>query len=172
MGVSLVSHPDKNIVGLVGLGMETVAFLGIFVLAVLASMKAGSGSPRRRSRTTYWIGMCVMVPLALATFPLAPKAMQALAVIASFGWDSYAEGLHVVNKHGLLSDGRFLGIFWSAATGVGCIVLDFFWVIPIAAWHYHFNPRQQPRPSVDPMNGARANGTAEPAAASERGGMS
>jgi hypothetical protein len=139
-----MSHPDKFAVGLLSLGMGMIAFFGIFALSVIASMKAGSASTHPRSRTIYWIGMTVMVPLALATFPLAPKVMKALAVIASFGWDAYADGLRVVNKHGLLSDGRFLGVFWSAAMGVGCIILDFIWTIPIAAWHYYFHPRQQP----------------------------
>jgi hypothetical protein len=167
-----MSHPDKYAVGLLGFGMMVVAFMSIFALAVIACMNAQRVVPQRRSRTTYWIGMTLMVPLALATFPLAPRAMQALAVITSFSWDAYAEGLRVVNKHGQLSDGRFLSVFWSAAMGVGCIVLDFFWVIPIGAWHCRFHPRPQPGPGVDPARVVQGNGAAGPAAAPDRGGMS
>ncbi|MBO0698618.1 MAG: hypothetical protein J2P46_09505, partial [Zavarzinella sp.] len=97
------------------------------------------------SRTLYWAGLLVIVPLGLATMPTAPKVMRAVTVIASFGWDAYAGGLRVVSKHGELSDGRFLSTFWSAATGVGSIVLEFVWVIPVLAWHYRFRPRRPGR---------------------------
>ena len=137
-----MGHPDHYAVGLLSFGMMVVAFVGGFVLTLLACAKAHRVLPARRRRATYWIGMALLASLCLATFPLAPKLMRALAVIASFGWDAYAGGLRVVNKHGLLSDGRFLSVFWAAATGVGCLVLDFFWVIPIAAWYCHFNPRR------------------------------
>jgi hypothetical protein len=163
-----MSHPDKYAVGLLGFGMMAVAFLGILALAVVACANAHRVLPGRRSRTTYWVGMAVMGPLALATFPLAPKAMQALAVIASFGWDAYAEGLRVVSKHGQLSDGRFLSVFWSAAVGVGCIALDFFWAIPITAWHCHFNPRRGPGDAASPAGVARMHGAVAPGASAGR----
>jgi hypothetical protein len=135
-----MGHPDRYAVGLLGFGMMAGALLGIFALTLIACANARRVLPQRRARAIYWIGMALMVPLALGTFPLAPQLMRALAVIASFGWDAYAGGLRVVNKHGLLSDGRFLSVFWTAATGVGCIVLDFLWVMPITSWHCHFNP--------------------------------
>jgi hypothetical protein len=138
-------------VGLLGLGMMVVAVLVMMAAAVLAYLNAHRVLPRRRSRLTYWIGMAVLVPAVVATFPLAPNVMQALAVIASFGWDAYAGGLRVVSKHGQLSNGDFLGVFWSAAIGVGCIVLDFFWVIPMTAWHGHFTA--PPEAAGDPIEG-------------------
>jgi hypothetical protein len=138
-----MGHPDDVAVGLLGLAMAAVAFLGILAFTVIACAKAHRLLPERRSRAVYWIGMAVMVPLCLVTFPIAPLVMQALAVIGEFGWDAYAGGLRVVDKHGLLSDGQFLSVFWTAAMGIGCIVLDFWWVIPITVWHCHFNPRRQ-----------------------------
>jgi hypothetical protein len=137
-----MGHPDDVAVGLLGLAMGAVAFLGILALTVIACANAHRLLPARRSRAVYWIGMAVMVPLCLMTFPFAPRVMRAVAVVGEFGWDAYAGGLRVVDKHGVLSDGRFLSVFWTATMGVGCIVLDFWWVIPITAWHCHFNPRR------------------------------
>src|SRR4051812_11263024 len=124
-----MSHPDKYLVGLLSLGMAAVGMLTIAGLALVACAKAHWVLPRNRSRTTYWVGMVVLAPLWLATFPLSPKVMGAVAVIASFGWDAYADGLRVAGKHGQLSDGRFLSVFWAAAAPVGCILLDFAWAI-------------------------------------------
>lgn len=136
-----MTHPDKYGVGLLTLSMVTFAFLILFGVSLLAIHNAHRVLPANRFRTTYWIGMVLMVPLWIAIFPLAPRVSQAVAVIASFGWDAYDGGLRVVNRHCQLSDGRFLSVFWAAAAHVGCMVLDFCWVIPVAAWHYHFNPR-------------------------------
>jgi hypothetical protein len=144
-----MGHPDQYAVGLLGFGMMVVGFPIIFALTVVAGLNSHRLLPERRSRASYWIGMALMVPLALVTFPLSPELMRALAVVASFGWDAYADGLRMINKHGLLSDGRFLSVFWTAATGVGCIVLDFFWVIPITAWYFHFNPGRLARERVN-----------------------
>ena len=153
-----MSHPDKYAVGLLGLGMAALALLMGLGIAVFVCCNTHRFLPLRRSRTTYWIGMALMVPPWLATFPLAPKAMQALAVIASFGWDAYADGLRVISKHGQLSDGRFLGVFWAAAMGVGCVVLDFSWVIPVTAWHCHFNPSRKLQGGVAPTGVVRLDG--------------
>ncbi len=152
-----MSHPDHYAVGLLGLGLGAVAFLGIFALTLLACHYAERVLPQRRSRTTYWLGMAVLALLCIATFPLAPKVMRAAAVIASFGWDAYAGGLRVVSKHGQLADGRFLGVFWTAAMGVGCLVLDFWWVIPATAWYVHFNPPRQPGHTGTPADAARGS---------------
>jgi hypothetical protein len=165
-----MSHPDKYGVGLLGLGMGAAAFLIGLTVLVIALLYAHRVLPRSRSRLLYWSGIAVMVPIALATFPLAPKVMQALAVIASFGWDAYDGGLRVVGKHGQLSDGRFLSVFWTAATGVGCLVLDFFWFIPITVWYCHFNPRQEPEGGIGSTEAPHVSEPGEPGAPNPHGG--
>jgi hypothetical protein len=139
-GSDSMSHPDKYAVGLVAIGMGFVALILLITFSIIAFLNAYRVLPLRRSRTVFWIGMIVIVPAWLATFLVAPKFVHALAVVAEFGWDAYAEGLRVVNKHGLLSDGRFLSVFWAAASGVLILVLDFVWAIPVTAWYCHFNP--------------------------------
>lgn len=140
-----MSHPDKYAVGLLSLGMMFLSLVIGIVVLVVAFLHAHRVLPRRRSRLVFWLGMAVMVPLPLISFPLAPELMHALAVIGSFGWEAYENGLRVVSKHGELSDGRFLSVFWSAAMGIGILVLDFCWLIPITVWYCHFNPRPEPR---------------------------
>src|SRR5262249_56989512 len=90
-------------------------------LAVIVSVcrSAHPVWPARRSRTTYRIGMVVLVPLMLAGCILVPRFIGDVAVIASYGWEAHAEGLRVVDRHGQLSDGRYLGVFWAAAFGAG-----------------------------------------------------
>ncbi len=139
-----MAPPDNDLVGLLGLAMAALGVPAALVVLVLVCRHAGRVLPRRRSRTTYWLGMAVLVPLALAACLLTPRALGDGAVIASFGWDAYAEGLRVVNKHGQLSDGRYLGVFWAAAFGAGWFPLWLLYGIPVAAWHCHFNPRRQP----------------------------
>src|SRR5260370_41979023 len=112
-----MAHPDKYVVGLLGLGMAALGVLIALAVLVMVCLNAHRVLPRRRFRTTYWIGMAVLAPLALAACLLTPRVVGDVAVIASFGWDAYAEGLRVVNKHGQLSDGRYLSVFWAAAFG-------------------------------------------------------
>jgi hypothetical protein len=141
-----MSHPDKYVVGPLGLGMAALGVVLAFgVLAILA-LNSHRFLPLRRSRTTFWLGMAVLVPLACAGLPIfTSQAVQHLAVIASDGWDTYADGLRVINKHGQLSDGRFLSVFWAAAMGGGAFVISLFCVIPATVWYLHFNPSRDPR---------------------------
>src|SRR4051794_5174083 len=105
-----MSHPDKYAVGLLGLGMLFLALVIGLAVYVVAILNAHRVLPRRRSRLIFWLGMAVMAPLPLVSFPLAPELMHALAVIGSFGREAYDNGLRVVSKHGELSDGRFLSV--------------------------------------------------------------
>jgi hypothetical protein len=138
-----MSHPDKWAVGPLGLGMAALGLLIDLAVLVLVMRNAYRVLPLRRSRRTYWIGMALLVPLFLAAALITPKVIGAIAVIASLGWDAYAEGLRVINKHGQLSDGRFLGIFWAAVFGAGWFPIWGLFTIPVVAWHCHFNPSRR-----------------------------
>jgi hypothetical protein len=136
-----MSPPDSYVVGLLGLGMAALGVvLGFGVLAILV-LNSHRFLPLRRSRATYWAGMAVLVPVAFVALPpVSAQVVQHLAVIASNGWDAYADGLRVINKHGELSNGRYLGVFWSAAMGGGMVSLIVASVIPVTVWYLHFNP--------------------------------
>jgi len=138
-----MTHPDNVAVGLLGLAMFAVGGLTIIALTLLAAHYSYRFLPLRRSRTLFWIGTIIGVVFALAVLQVAAKAMHALAVIASFGWDAYADGLRVINKHGQLSDGRFLNIFWAAASGAGTVLLMLLAVSPVTVWYLHFHPRRK-----------------------------
>ena len=79
-----MSHPDKYVVGLLGLGMAAVGLLLAFVVLIVAA-HAHRLLPGRRSRTTYWLGMALLGPLAIAACLVTPKVIADVAVIASFG---------------------------------------------------------------------------------------
>ena len=159
-----MAHPDKSVVGLLGLGMAAFGTLIGLVVLVIVCLNAHRVLPRRRSRMTYWIGMAVLVPVAVAACLLTPKILGDAAVIASFGWDAYAEGLRVINKHGQLSDGRYLGVFWAAVFGAGWFPIWFLTAVPVVAWHCHLNPRQQSSNGGDPVDVVPVGAVAEPVA--------
>jgi multisubunit Na+/H+ antiporter MnhB subunit len=134
--------PNTHLVGLLGLAMcglgMVLYLLLLYWLLVRQRRLVRRLLPKSRSRTTYWIGMAVLAPITLAATLAMPKAIRALAVIASFGWEAYADGLRVVNKHGLLSDGRYLGVFWDAAIGGWILPLMLLLTTPMVQWHMHF----------------------------------
>src|SRR5262245_48060006 len=136
-------HPEKYFVGLLGLGMAAVGLLLALVVLAIVAVHADLLLPRRRGRTTSWLGMALLVPLALVACLVTPKVIADAGVIASFGWDAYAEGLRVVNKHGQLSDGRYLNVFWAAARGGWLLPIWFLLGLPVVAWHRHFHPGPQ-----------------------------
>ena len=138
-------HPDSNLVGLLFLAMVAVGALAAIIVCVTLGIKSYRFLPLRRSRTTFWIGMILTSVFALAALLVAGWSMRTLAVIASCGWDAYDGGLRVVNKHGLLSDGRYLGIFWHAATGAGTAMIMFSAIIPAVVWWGHYNPSRNPK---------------------------
>jgi hypothetical protein len=157
-----MSHPGKYVVGPLGLGMTALGMLIVLGVLAVVALNAYRVLPLRRSRRTYWIGMTLLGPLTLAGILLSPQAVQALAVIASFGWDAYAEGLRVINKHGQLSDGRYLGVFWAAAMGGWVMPMAFMMCLPLTAWYMHYNPSCQPGHGVEatgvvPLDGASAS---------------
>lgn len=140
------SHPDKYGVGMLSMGLAVICFLFVIVLLSLLILTRHRFMPRTRSQKVFWIGNAVMWPLAIASWPLASWAAWHLVVIADYGWDAYANGLRLVNKHGLLSDGRFLSTFWAAAFGPMIITYDLLTVIPLTLWYAHFRfDRDTPR---------------------------
>jgi hypothetical protein len=153
-----MSHPDKWAVGPLGLGLAALGLLLDLVVLVLVCRNAYRVLPLRRSRPTYWIGMAVLVPAFLAAALLTPMVVGRVAVIASFGWEADAEGLRVVNKHGQLSDGRFLGVFWAAAFGAGWFPIWGLLTIPVVAWYTHFNPGRRLACGVAPAGVVRLDG--------------
>ena len=139
-------HPDSYLVGPLGLAMCGLAMLFTSRFAIALGFHAHRFLPTGRSRTTYWTGMVLMFPLAVTAFILSPTVFKALAVIASFGWNAYDGGLRVVNKHGQLSDGGYLNVFWAAVHGVGPVVVMMLGVVPVVVWYMHFHPRAVTKP--------------------------
>ena len=140
-----MTHPDSYLVGPLGLGMVAVGWVAAFVLAIFIGSRIERVRPVRRSRLPCWGGLAVLFPVA--AFVLSSYAFKALAVIASFGQDAYAGGLRVVNEHGQLSDGTFLGVFWAAVIGVGPVLVMIFSTVPLLVWYKHFHRRQVPEPT-------------------------
>ena len=92
--------------------------------------------------------MPVLIALPLAVLLVAAKALQALAVIASFGWDAYADGVRVINKHGELSSGGHVSAFWAAAIGAGTFLLLLLAVAPLTIWVLHFHRNRDTRTTL------------------------
>jgi hypothetical protein len=134
-----MTHPDSYLVGMLSLGMVAVGVPTVVVLILILGLNSYRFLPLRRSRSTFWLGLVVLAPLTVPAVPLSAEAVKALAVIASFGWDAYESGLHVVNKRGQLSDGRYLGVFWAAAMGGMTVTLAALWIMPLVVWCLHFS---------------------------------
>lgn len=139
-----MTHPEPYAVGMLSLAMAAVGGLTAVALTVVAVLKSHRFLPAPRSRTIYWVGLALTLALPFAALLVTGKAMGDLAVIASFGWDAYAGGLRVVNKHGLLSDGRYLPVFWQAASGAGTVVILMFSLTPVTVWLLHFHLSRDP----------------------------
>jgi hypothetical protein len=159
-----MTHPDSYSVGLLGLAMFAVGVLTVGTLTIVAGLKSHRFLPLYRSRTLFWIGMPFMIAFALATLLVAATAMQALAVIASFGWDAYVDGLRVINKHGELSSGGYLGVFWAAASGAGTVLIMILGVIPVTVWVLHFHRNRDPRTTLQVTGVVRLDGQPLPRA--------
>lgn len=86
--------------------------------------------------------MIVLATPTLVLLLLTPKTIQALAIISSYGFRSYISGLHVVDKHGLVSNGQYLGTFWSAAIGAWILPIWMLLSIPLGVWHVHCRERR------------------------------
>jgi hypothetical protein len=147
LGIAM-THPESNVVGLLSLAMAAVGGLTWLVVMFALFLHSHRFLPPRCSRTTYWVGVALTFALALAALLVTGRAMGDLAVIADLGPDAYAGGLRVADKHGLLSNGRRLGVFWQAAQGAGTVVILLFSMLPLTVWVTHFNlGPQQPWPS-------------------------
>lgn len=150
---------------MLGLSMAGVGMLLWLIVIGILSFTAYRFLPLRRSRSTFWLGMTVLVPLACAGMPFFPSyAMQALAVIEMHGWDAYSEGLRVINKHGQLSDGSYISVFWAAAMGGGAFVLSGFCMIPLTTWCMHYHPGRKPHHGVLPAGVVHLDGAPVPGA--------
>ncbi len=144
---------------MLGLSMAGVGMLLWLVVIGILSLTAYRFLPLRRSRSTFWLGMAVLVPFACLGIPFFTSyAVQALAVIDMHGWDAYDQGLRVINKHGQLSDGSYLSVFWSAAMGGGAFVLSGFCVIPLTTWCMHYHPGRKPEHGVLPAGVVQLDG--------------
>src|SRR5687768_15923795 len=145
-------HPEPYAVGMLSLAMVAVGGLTALAVAAVAVLNSHRFLPPPRSRTIYWVGLALTLALPFAALLVTGAALADLAVIASFGWDAYAGGLRVVNKHGLLSDGRYLPVCWQAAAVGGTVVILMFSLTPVTVWllHFHF--------SRDPSQAAQLTG--------------
>ena len=159
-----MTHADKYGVGLLSMGLMVAGVLIVMILLTVLILTRHRFMPRTRSQTVYWIGAAIMWPLMIAALPLASFASWHLVVIADFGWDAYAHGLRLVNKHGLLNDGRFLSTFWAAAWGAGLITFYVLTVIPFTLWHLHFRSDGHAPTSVSLTGTVRLDGEPLPRA--------
>jgi xanthine/uracil permease len=86
-----------------------------------AAVAVGLSSVLPRVRCSKWTRRLVSFTLLVAGIPAfiwcAKQGSQALLVIMAFGFDEYASGLRIINKHGELSDGRSLGDVWMGVWG-------------------------------------------------------
>src|SRR5262245_11325333 len=145
-------HPERYAVGMLGLAMVAVGGLTAVAATLFVGFNSHRYLPTRCSRLTYWVGLALTLALPVAALLVTGAALADLAVIASFGWDAYSGGLHVVNKHGLLSDGRYLPVFWQAAWGAGTVVILMFSMTPVAVWLMHFHLSRDPSQAA-PLTG-------------------
>jgi hypothetical protein len=140
-----MTHPaDENVVGLLSFVMCVSGLIIVMTLfGVLTHWRiARRLLPQRCSRRMYWAGMIIIALPTVVLMLLTPKVIQALAIVCSYDFRSYISGLHVVNKHGLVSDGQYLGTFWSAAIGAWILPVWLFLAIPLGEWHIHCRERQ------------------------------
>lgn len=135
-----MAHPEHAAVGLLTLALVAAGTL----LAVAVGMALWLYSDRvfhlRRSRAVYWVGVAVLAPIVVASVPLAAAASKAVAVVGFAGWDAYSNGLRVISKHGQLSDGRYLSVFWAAVLGAVLWTTLVLIAGVASAWHLHFHP--------------------------------
>ena len=133
-------HPEYATVGLLSLALAAVGTLSALALGMVFWRNTARLLPSRRSSIAYWVGVAFFASVVLPAAPLTIEASKAVAVIASFGWDAHSDGLRVVNKDGLLSDGRYLSAFWTAAI-VPMVWTTILLIVFLAAgWHMHFHP--------------------------------
>jgi hypothetical protein len=138
-----MTHPEPYAVGMLSLAMAAVGCVIVVALTAVACRNAHRFLPSPRARTVFWVGLALTLPLPFAAL-FTGEALRDLAVIPSFGWDAYAGGLRIVTKHGLLSDGRYLPVFWQAACGAGTVVLLTFSMTPLTVWCLHFHLGRDP----------------------------
>lgn len=153
-----MTHPDSYIVGMLGLAMFAVGAITIMTATAVVGLRSHRFLPLYRSRILFWIGMPVLVALPLAVLLVAARAMQALAVIESFGWDAYADGVRVISKHGELSSGGHVSAFWAAAMGAGTVLLMLLALVPLTVWVLHFHRNRDPRTTLQLTGVVRLNG--------------
>ena len=138
-------HPESFAVGMLSLGMAAVGCVIVVAFTAVAGLNAHRFLPSPRARTVYWVGLVLTLALPFAALLFTGEALGDVAVIASFGRDAYDGGLRVVNKHGLLSDGRFLPAFSQAAAVAGTVVILVLSMAPVAVWVTHFHLGRDPR---------------------------
>jgi len=69
----------------------------------------------------------------------------------------YTDGVRVVNKHGLLTNGQYLGVFWTAAIGGWILPGMMLLLSPMVAWYVHFNPVTPPTASKSGVDQDRSS---------------
>jgi hypothetical protein len=142
---------DANLTGLVGLFLCGTGLLVALVwLGILSVLPLHSLLPCRDRRVVYWLGMLFFAPVLVFSVPCVATALQALAVIATLGWEDYAGGVRVVDKHGLLTNGQYLGVFWTAAIGGWMLPGMILLLSPMVAWYVHFH-------STTPSTGSKSD---------------
>ncbi|HEV7281971.1 MAG TPA: hypothetical protein VGN57_17345 [Pirellulaceae bacterium] len=140
-------------VGLLAVGMcaaGVALFVGLYRGG--AWMAPRLGFRRRPNPWLRWGGLAVAIPLTLTAMFLAIELPSIAAVVATYGWNAWAGGVEVVNKHGLVSNGETLGPFWRAAIGAWILPCWLVCLAPALIWNETFrDPDQLPDASKDRM---------------------
>jgi hypothetical protein len=144
-------HPaTEPWVGLLSIGLAfggTLAVLAMYVVGTL--LAARLGMRRYPNRVALRIGLAVAAPLTVCAMFLVIPLLEIPAIVATYGWDAYATGVHIVDKHGLVSNGEYLGTFWTAAIG-GLIFPPWLLALtPAYLWYETFREPDEKMPRME-----------------------
>jgi hypothetical protein len=93
-----------------------------------------------RVRCGKWPRRAVTAMLFIAAVPVimwsSSVASNAMVIILAYGYDAYAAGLWIINKHGDLNNGGNIGDFWHGVWGA-LMFLSFAWpMLPLVVFRF------------------------------------
>lgn len=118
-----------------------VAFpLLIAGMAVLVGAALGIAALLPRVRIGKWSRRLISAGLFITAMPVviwsSMWASNAAVIVLAYGYDAYAGGLWIVNKHGDLSDGSRLSDIWHGVWGA-FMFLSFAWpLLPLMVFRF------------------------------------
>ena len=137
-----MTHPEAYFIDAYSM---PVLFGGLFVMCLcfLIYRSVANLIASRLAETTkkfissdearFVIGICLLVPSVVIYFAM-PYLLTTTAIISTYGWDGYRNGIETVNRFGLLSNGDFLPVYWQIARGSLETPLQYLVAIPFIDW--------------------------------------